>query len=90
MPANVEEVYGYKQMAATGAVIGGNGGSMGGFLCTTSGTLALTETVGGATIVAAVAVTAGTFYPIPAVIAPGVGMTATLTGSAAGTFFFNP
>lgn len=89
----VEESYGYVQFAADadGLVIGlTNGGSIGGFLCQTSGTIKLNkDTSGGATIVDTLAVTAGIFYPIPLAVPPAMGVYATLAGGAAGTFFCN-
>lgn len=89
----VEESYGAIAFAADadGLVIGlTNGGTIGGYWCTTSGSIKLTQnTSGGATIVDTVAVTAGTFYPIPLAVPPGMGVYLTQTGGAAGTFFAN-
>lgn len=86
----VTEVFGYRPFAANGAalLVGSGGGTIGGFLCVTSGSLKLTEGVGGAgaTVTDTMAVTAGTFYPLPFAIPPGTFLFATLTGGAAGTF----
>lgn len=83
----VNESYTPKAMTASGVVIPTTyGGALGGFFCTVAGTLALTETVGGATIVEAFAVAVGTFYTLPFASPPGVGITATLGGGAHGTF----
>jgi hypothetical protein len=57
---------------------------LGGFFCTTSGTLEIREqTVGGTVVVPSFAVTAGVFYPLP--FCNGVQLYAILTASA-GTF----
>lgn len=85
--ANVQEVYGAEPFAANtaGTLFGTNGGNMGGFLCTVSGTLTLVS--GGVTVVNAVPVTAGVFLPLPFTFA--IGVTFTLAGGAAGTFAVN-
>jgi hypothetical protein len=60
----VVETYRYKRMTATGKIVS-EGGSLGGFLCTTGGTVQITEgeVTGGADIVSSLTVVAGTFYP---------------------------
>jgi hypothetical protein len=61
----VREVYAPKRMAASGMIVAA-GGSIGGFFCTTGGTLQITvgEVSGGADILSAITVVAGTFYPM--------------------------
>lgn len=73
---------------STTVLLGANGGAIGGFLCVTAGSVKLTYTTGGGTIVDTMAVAAGTFYPMPFTFPPGAsgGVTATLSGGAAGTF----
>lgn len=71
---------------STTQVIGSAGGSLGGFLCVVSGSVKLTYTTGGATIVDTCPVTAGVFLPMPFTFPPGTGVTAVLSGGAAGTF----
>lgn len=53
-------------MSLSGMVVR-KGGILGGFLCTTDGTLEITvgEVSGGADIVSAFSVTAGSYYPMP-------------------------
>lgn len=81
----VQERYDYLNAAAnsTKAI---NTKALGGFLCTVSGSLSITATEGGASIVSALPVTAGIFYPIPIVL-PSGGISAVLSGGAAGTYF---
>lgn len=88
---DVQEVFSPKPLAASAAIIGLDGGSIGGFLCTTSGTVSLNLGIDGSgtLIVDAVPVTAGVFLPMPFTIPPGVGMYATLAGGAEGTFAIN-
>lgn len=73
---------------ADGLIIGSQGGALGGFLCTASGTVTLSygQSGGGAAIVNQVPVSAGVFLPMPFEIPPGVFLFATLAGGAAGTF----
>ncbi len=76
---DIQELYTPKAIAANGVqAIAGNG--IGGFLCTTSGTITVTDN--GTTVVAAMAVTASTYYPMPFSLINGL---VTLTGGAAGT-----
>lgn len=60
------------------------GPKMGGFICTVSGTLSVTD-VDGTTLVDAVPVTAGTMLPIPINFKSAQGGTVQLAGSAEGT-----
>lgn len=85
----VQESFGFLVMAANAAapLFGSTGGNTGGFCCTASGSLKLTKTSGGATVVDTIPVTAGVFLPLPFVFSEGI--TATLTGGAAGTFAVN-
>lgn len=92
MSAKVEESYGYQVFAAnaTGAITHGSEGALGGFLCSTSGTLTLTETVGGATVVASMPVTAGIFHSMPFLVPrAAASFTVVLGGGASGTFAVN-
>lgn len=81
----VREVWKPKALSASGMIVE-RGRAMGGFLCTTAGTLQVTagEASGGATIVASFAVSAGTWYPLPFYCQDGA--YAVLGGGAAGTF----
>jgi hypothetical protein len=62
---NVRELYTPKRMTATGMICAA-GGSLGGFFCTTGGTVQITvgEAAGGADMVSAFTAVAGTFYPL--------------------------
>jgi hypothetical protein len=84
--AVVQETFSYKPLTASGVLLGSSGGALGGFLCTVAGTVKITEgqSGAGATIVDTLAVTAGTFYPMP--FATPTGAYATLAGGAQGTF----
>jgi hypothetical protein len=67
-----------------------DGGALGGFFCTTAGTLSITENdSGGATVVASFAVAVGVFYTLPFTAPVGVRLFANLGGGAAGTFAGN-
>lgn len=61
----VREVYTPKRMTASGTLVE-IGGEIGGFLCTTGGTLQITlgTTAGGADILSSISVVAGTYYPL--------------------------
>lgn len=87
----VNESYSPWPLAASGLVVGAEGGQIGGFLCTTSGTVRLSygSAGAGAEFVAEVAVTAGVFLPMPFSIPPGSYAYATLGGGAEGTFAVN-
>lgn len=81
-----QEVYTPRLFAASGAIFGANGGALGGFLCSTSGTLQIRNgpTAGDAVIIASFPVTAGVWHPIP--LAFPSGAYAELGGGATGTF----
>lgn len=87
MAQPVNESYAPRPLAASGLVIGANGGALGGFLCTTTGTVRLSygSDGSGAAIVETFDVTEGVFYPMPFAFPPGVYVYATLV-AAAGTF----
>ena len=61
----VREVYTPKRMTASGTLVS-HRGEIGGFFCTTSGTLQITDGTdpGGADILSSISVTAGTYYPL--------------------------
>lgn len=88
MSSPVQESYRPLPLAASGLVLGQQGGALGGFLCTTTGTLKLSygNDGSGETIVDTVAVTGGVFLPTPFIFPPGVTVYATLAGGAKGTF----
>lgn len=75
----------YKALAASGA-IAPVGGSVLRFICSTAGTLQITEGIlaGGATIVASMPVAAGSVYPL--LFDAPAGAWAVLGGGATGTF----
>jgi hypothetical protein len=81
----IKDIGQYKRLAANGAVVP-VGGSLLRFVCTTAGTLQLTEGIiaGGADIVSTMAVAAGTVY-VFGIDCP-LGAYATLAGGAIGTF----
>ncbi len=81
---NVREIWSPKLMTASGPIVAENG-SLGGFFCTTGGTLQVTKGIaaGGADIVAVFDVTEGSYYPLPFIC--NTGAYAVLT-NAAGTF----
>lgn len=85
MTTSVKEVGNYKRLAASAPIVG-NGGTVLEFICTTSGTLQITEgsTGAGNDIVSQIAVTAGVVYPL-GIICP-LGAYAVLGGGAVGTF----
>lgn len=80
----VKEIWTPKPMTASGKLVEA-GRHIGGFLCTTAGTLQITagETSGGADIVAVFDVTEGTYYPLPFYCASGA---YAVLASAQGTF----
>lgn len=82
---DVREIWKPRRLAASGMAVERNR-SMGGFFCTTAGTLQITdgETSGGADLVSQFAVTAGNWYPLP--FATQNGAYAVLGGGAVGTF----
>lgn len=83
----VQESFSPVVIVANGAAITQAIGSMGGFCCVNSGSLKVTKTSGGGTIVDTCAVTAGVFLPMPFVFAES--WTVTLSGGAAGTLAVN-
>lgn len=87
----VQEQYGALALAASGIILPASGGELGGFLCTTTGTVKLSYGAdgSGATIVDTVAVTAGVFLPMPFSFGAGQPVYATLAAGAKGTFAAN-
>lgn len=85
MAMHVQEVFRPKLMTASGTLVGING-NVGGFLCTTAGTLAITSGIasGGADIVKEMDVVEGSWYPLPFKFPAGA--YAVLGGGAEGTF----
>lgn len=61
----VREVYTPKRMTASGTLVSFRG-EVGGFFCTTAGTLQITEGVdpGGVDILSSFSVTVGSYYPL--------------------------
>lgn len=91
MSNKVQESYTPKPMTVSGVLLGEQGGALGGFLCTTAGTLKLSYGALGAstTIVDTFDVAEGVFYPMPFMFpVASEPVYATLTG-AAGTFALN-
>jgi hypothetical protein len=82
---NVREVFTHKRMTASGAIFSGIG-ALGGFLCTTAGTLSIeTGTDGNGTeVVSSLTLTAGQWVPLP--FAFNDGAYANLGGGCIGTF----
>lgn len=80
--AGMQEIYTPIPLAASGGAVCQG---IGGFFCTTSGTLQVTagSTPGGAVIVDAFAVAVGVYYPLPFACPPGCYFV--LTGGAKGT-----
>ena len=66
MSSNVREIWSPKLMTASGCVVQENG-ALGGFFCTTGGTVQITRGViaGGADMVPSFTAVAGTYYPLP-------------------------
>lgn len=83
--ADVKDLGQYKRLAASGAVAPVNGTLLR-FICTTAGTLQLTEGIvaGGADIVSSFAVAAGSIYAFN--LRCPLGAWAVLAGGAIGTF----
>lgn len=80
----LQEAYTPKLMAVSGAVIG-VAGMLGGFMCSTAGTVQLRDGgAGGTIIVATFPVTAGVFHSCPFGFSNG--LYAELGGGATGTF----
>lgn len=75
----VAELFNPKLCPANTATVFAANNGIGGFLCTISGTLTLSD--GSTTFVNAMAVTAGIWYPLPFTIQAG---TLTTAGGAAG------
>lgn len=82
----VTEAYTPKALAATGAVFSGPGGLIG-FLCTTAGTLQVSDGSGGTSIIEVFDVAEGGWYPMPFTFVNGA--YATLGGGAQGTFGYS-
>jgi len=84
MATLVKENWKARPLAASG-VLTQRGGKMGGFFCTTGGTVEITAGVaaGGATIVDEFTAVAATWYPMPFDLPDGAYVTLT---TAAGTF----
>jgi hypothetical protein len=82
---NVREIYTPKRMTANGMIVP-IGGQIGGFFCTTAGTLQITvgEASGGADMISSFSVAAGTMYPFNLYCETGA--YAVLGGGAVGTF----
>jgi hypothetical protein len=83
--SDVREVWKPKRMTASG-MLQERGRSIGGFFCTTGGTVQITvgETSGGADIVSQFTAVAATYYPLPFYCQDGAYVV--LGGGAAGTF----
>lgn len=88
MAQMVQESYTPWPLAANGLVIGAAGGAIGGFLCTTTGTIRLNYGIDGSggIFLPTMPVTAGVFTPIPFSVPPGAYAYCTLAGGALGTF----
>lgn len=82
---HVKEIWEPKPMAASGTLALANS-NIGGFLCTSAGTLQVTVGIvsGGADMVAVFDVAEGSYYPLP--FKAVTGAYAVLGGGAAGTF----
>lgn len=81
----VNEIFSPLKATASGAIIPATGGYLGGFFCTTAGTLQLDSGIAaGTNVVASFAVAVGVYYPLP--FSFPAGCYATLGGGAAGTF----
>lgn len=82
MANHVAETFTAKALAANGAYVVPPLGAIGGFFCTTAGTLSIADSA-STTMVASFAVSSGQWYPLP--FACPIGATVTLAGGAAGT-----
>jgi len=80
---NVKEVFTPHLMTANSSLTLAGVPTIGGFLASATGTIAVT--VGGVPAIAATAVTAGQYTPIPISVSKDV--VVTLAGDAAGTLF---
>lgn len=78
----VQEAFTPLRVTAASTVLFAGAGLLGGFLCTTSGTVTVQDGT-GADIVSAIAVTPGQFVSMP--FACGKGATILLTGGCIGT-----
>lgn len=89
MSALVQESYNARYMNASGQLLSASGGALGGFLCTTAGTLKLwaNTAASGAVIVDTLTLTAGQYVPMPYAINGPV--YAELGGGCVGTFAVN-
>lgn len=81
----VREIFIPRRLTASGTLLQ-EAGQIGGFFCTTAGTLQITSggAAGGSDIVSSFSVTAGTYYPLPFDCPSGA--YAVLGGGAVGTF----
>ena len=77
----IQEQYTPQPMAANSSFVTGSQ-RIGGFICTTAGTLTVTTEAG--TVINALPVTAGAYVPLPIFLGTSGG-TITLAGGAAGT-----
>lgn len=87
--ALVQEIFNPLLASASIQIFGNRGGMLGGFICSTAGTITLALGTGGvgAAVLASTAVVAGQYLPLPFAIPPGVnGLYATLDGGCTGTF----
>lgn len=80
MADQVAETYNPAPIAANGSFVSAVPTQLGGFFCATAGSIAIES--GGVPLLAATAVVAGTFYPLP--FSFGNGVTVTLSGGASG------
>lgn len=80
----IKEHYAAKPIAANGTLK--TGVTISGFLCTTAGTITITD-ADGTELVAATAVSAGIWTRIPLLTNTSAGATVTLGGGASGTLF---
>lgn len=87
MSAIVQEAYSYKLLAAS-AQVKASDGLLGGFFCTTAGTIKVWDSASaaGAVMIDTTAVVAGVFYPMPFAFINGCYIT--LAGGATGTAAF--
>lgn len=81
----VKEQYSPQPISANGTYVIPSGvRSLGGFLCTVTGSLTVTNNT-GTVIVSSLPVTAGVYYPLPFFLGEGGSGSVVLSGGAAGT-----
>lgn len=87
--AQVQELFVYKRLSAASTTLFGRntGGALSGFLCTTAGTLQITD-ADSADIVSSLSLTAGQFVNFPCTCPNGA--TVALGGGCVGTIFYTP